>query len=304
MKHKPATDTAKLGTEQRNPVTQNLDTRSALEIARLINAEDAKVAVAVKKALPQIARAIDVIADAFAKGGRLIYVGTGTSGRIGALDAAECPPTFNTKPKTVQFVIAGGVKALGKAVEANEDSCEAGRADIAQRKPTKRDVVVGLAASGRTPYTVAAVEYARSRGAVTVAVTCNRRTPLESASDIPIVVEVGPEVVAGSTRLKAGTAQKMVLNLLSTGAMARAGYVYGDLMVNARLKNSKLVERGIRIVQQATGLDRDGSVKALRKAAGSIPVAIVMTRKKVSKDEAKHLLKVAKAHLRHALKEK
>ncbi len=204
----------------------------------------------------------------------------------------------------MQFVIAGGVKALGKAVEANEDSREAGRADIAQRKPTKRDVVVGLAASGRTPYTVAAVEYARSRGAVTVAITCNRGTPLERASDIPIVVEVGPEVVAGSTRMKAGTAQKMVLNLLSTGAMARAGYVYGDLMVNARLKNSKLVERGIRIVQQATGLDRDGSVKALRKAAGSIPVAIVMTRKKVSKDEAKRLLKLAKAHLRHALKEK
>jgi len=303
MKRKPATDTSKLDTERRNPASQNLDSRSALEITRILNAQDAKVAATVKKALPQIARAIDAIAGALSDGGRLIYVGTGTSGRLGALDAAECPPTFNTDPNTVQFVIAGGVKALGAAVEANEDSREAGRADIAKRKPTKRDVVVGIAASGRTPYTVSAVDYARSRGALTVGITCNRDTPLERTAEIPIVVEVGPEVVTGSTRMKAATAQKMVLNMLSTGAMARLGYVYGNLMVNVHLKNSKLVDRGIRILQQATGLDREASVKALRKAAGSVPVAIVMSKRGVSRSEAERLLKEAKGHVRAALRE-
>ncbi len=304
MKHKPATDTAELGTERRNPRTQGLDSRSALEIARFINAEDAKVARAVKKALPHIARAIDAIADALSNGGRLIYVGTGTSGRLGALDAAECPPTFNTDPKTVQFVIAGGVRALGAAVEANEDSRETGRSDIAKRKPTRRDVVVGLAASGRTPYTVAAVEHARSLGAVTIAITCNRNTPLARAAEIPIVVELGPEVVTGSTRMKAGTAQKMVLNMLSTGAMARLGYVYSNLMVNVHLKNSKLLERGIRILQQATGLNREQSLKALRRAGGSIPVAVVMVRRRVTRTKAERFLQEAEGHVRVALGER
>jgi N-acetylmuramic acid 6-phosphate etherase len=304
MKPKPASDTADLGTEQRNPATKNFDALSALQIARVINAEDAKVAGAVKKALPQIARAIDTIAEALSNGGRLIYVGTGTSARLGALDAVECLPTFNSDPKAVQFVIAGGMKALAAAVEANEDSRPAGAADIAKRKPTQRDVVVGIAASGRTPYTVAAVDYARSRGAKTVAITCNRHTPLERAAEIAIVVEVGPEVVSGSTRMKAGTAQKMVLNMLTTGAMTRLGYVYGNLMVNVHLKNSKLAERGIRILQQATGLDRAGSIKALRKAGGSVPVAIVMTKKKVGKSPAEQLLQQAKGHVRAALGEK
>jgi N-acetylmuramic acid 6-phosphate etherase len=254
--------------------------------------------------LPQIAQAIDTIANALSHGGRLIYVGTGTSGRLGALDAAECPPTFNSDPKTVQFVIAGGVKALAAAVEANEDSRQAGADDIANRQPSKRDVVVGIAASGRTPYTVAAVEYARSHGAATVAITCNRETPLESAAEITIVVEVGPEAIAGSTRMKAGTAQKMVLNMLTTGAMTRLGYVYGNLMVNVHLKNSKLVERGIRILREATGLDRDSSIKMLRQAGGSVPVAIVMTKKKVGKSRAEVLLKNAHGHVRAALGEK
>ncbi len=304
MKPKPASDTADLGTEQRNPATKNFDALSALQIARVINAEDAKVAGAVKKALPQIARAIDTIAEALSNGGRLIYVGTGTSGRLGALDAVECLPTFNSDPKAVQFVIAGGMKALAAAVEANEDSRPAGAGDIAKRKPTRRDVVVGIAASGHTPYTVAAIDYARSRGAKTVAITCNRNTPLERAAEIAIVVEVGPEVVSGSTRMKAGTAQKMVLNMLTTGAMTRLGYVYGNLMVNVHLKNSKLAERGIRILQQATGLDRAGSIKALRKAGGSVPVAIVMTKKKVGKSPAEQLLQQAKGHVRAALGEK
>jgi N-acetylmuramic acid 6-phosphate etherase len=304
MKHKPASDTADLGTEQRNPATQDLDMLSALEIARAINAEDAKVAAAVKQALPQIARAIDTIANALSHGGRLIYVGTGTSGRLGALDAAECPPTFNSDPKAVQFVIAGGVKALGAAVESNEDSRPAGAAGIAKRKPTQRDVVVGIAASGRTPYTVAAVEYARSHGAATVAITCNRETPLERAAEIAIVVAVGPEAVAGSTRMKAGTAQKMVLNMLTTGAMTRLGYVYGNLMVNVHLKNSKLVERGIGILREITRLDRDSSIKVLRQAGGSVPIAIVMTKKKVGKSQAELLLKSAQGHVRAALGEK
>ena len=268
MKHKAATDTAALDTEQRNPATHNLDARSSLEIARLMNTEDAKIAGAVNKALPQIARAIDAVTNALSQGGRLIYVGTGSSGRMGALDASECPPTFNTDPKTVRFVIAGGVRALGAAVEANEDSREGGRADMAKRKPSKRDVVVGIAASGRTPYTIAAVKYARSKGAVTVAVTGNRNLALERAAEIPIVVEVGPEVVTGSTRTKAGTAQKMVLNMLSTAAMARLGYVYGNLMVNLHLKNSKLMERGVRMLQLATGLDR-----AARSKPSAVPEA-------------------------------
>jgi N-acetylmuramic acid 6-phosphate etherase len=301
MKHKPATDTERLSTERPNAKTLHFDSLSSLAIARIINDEDTRVARAVKKSLPQIARAIDAIAAALSEGGRLIYVGTGTSGRLGALDAAECPPTFNTDPKTVRFVIAGGVKALGAAVEADEDSRPAGRADIAKLKPGKHDVVVGISASGRTPYTVAAIEYARSRGAVTVGVASNGGSPLERAVKIPIVVKVGPEVVTGSTRMKAGTAQKMVLNMLSTGAMVRLGYVYGNLMVNARLKNSKLLERGIRILLQATGSDREQMISALRKAGGSVPVAILMVKRHATRAEAERLLRESNGKVRLAL---
>src|SRR5438552_6857182 len=204
-------------TERANPASARLDTKSALQIARTINAEDAKVAGAVKSALPQIARAIDTIADAFRRGGRLIYVGTGTSGRIAALDATECPPTFGTDPKMVQFIIAGGLPALASAVEADEDSREDGERAIASKNPGPKDVVVGIAASGRTPFTIAAIGYARFRGANTIAITCNKNTPLEKAADFAIVTEVGPEVISGSTRMKAGSAQKMVLNMLSSG---------------------------------------------------------------------------------------
>src|SRR5262245_37996088 len=210
-----------LATEQPNPRSADLDTKSAFEIARIINSEDAKVAMAVKRALPQIGRAIDWIAQSLAKGGRLIYVGAGTSGRIAALDAAECPPTFSTDPETVQFVIAGGHPALWGATEASEDSPKLGIRAIAERKPGKRDVVIGIAASGRTPFTIAAVKEARRRGAKTISLTCNRNSPLGKAAELSIVVEVGPEVVSGSTRMKAGTAQKLVLNMLSTGAMTR-----------------------------------------------------------------------------------
>jgi N-acetylmuramic acid 6-phosphate etherase len=282
------------------PASRSLDLKSSLEIARVINAEDAKVATAVKRALPQIARAIDLIATALGLGGRLIYVGAGTSGRIAALDAAECPPTFNTDPETVQFVIAGGVKALGSAVEGNEDSRKLGEREIAKKRPGKNDVVVGIAASGRTPFTVAAVEYARRRAAKTVAVTCNRGSQLAKAAHVAIATEVGPEVLAGSSRMKAGTAQKMVLNMLSTGAMTRLGHVYGNLMVNVHLKNEKLVQRGITIVQKATSISRPSAEKLLRSAA-SVPVALVMFHAEVTRTDAARALRSAKGNVRAAI---
>jgi N-acetylmuramic acid 6-phosphate etherase len=303
LKHKQTRTSAsvsRLSTEQLNPVSRNLDLKSSLEIARIINAEDAKVAAAVKRALPQIARAIDVIAAALNRGGRLIYVGAGTSGRLAALDAAECPPTFNTDPKTVQYVIAGGLKALGSAVEGNEDSRKLGEREIARKKPGKNDVVVGIAASGRTPFTIAAVAYARRRGAKTIAVTCNRGSQLAKAAHLAIVTEVGPEVIAGSSRMKAGTAQKMVLNMLSTGAMTRLGYVYGNLMVNVHLKNDKLVERGITILQSATGVSRQAAEKMLR-AAGSVPAALVMFHAEVGRADAARALRTANNNVRAAI---
>ena len=251
MKSKGKKEISRLLTEQSNHAAANLDQKPSLELARIINAEDAKVAGAVKKALPQVSRAIDEIAAALKRGGRLIYVGAGTSGRMAALDASECPPTFNTDPETVQFVIAGGTRALWSATEASEDSAELGVSAIADRKPDKDDVVVGIAASGRTPFTIAAIEEARRHGSKTIAVVCNPGSPLEEAAHFAIVTEVGPEVVSGSTRMKAGTAQKLVLNMLSTGAMTRLGYVYGNLMVNVHMKNEKLVERGITILQRS-----------------------------------------------------
>ena len=297
-----AVELKKLGTEKQNASSSNLDTMTALEIATVMNREDAKVAKAITKALPEIAKAIDMIADRLAKGGRLIYVGAGTSGRIGAIDASECPPTFNTDPKMVQYVIAGGPKALGSAAEANEDSPELGRADIAEKKPGKKDVVIGIAASGRTPYTISAIEYARKKGAGTVAVVCNSGSALGKAAAVAIEVVVGPEVLTGSTRLKAGTAQKMVCNMLTTGAMARMGYVYGNLMVNVHLKNAKLVERGILILQQAANVDRDSALIALKAAGMKVPVALVMLEAGVSKTEAEKRLKKAKGRVRPALR--
>jgi N-acetylmuramic acid 6-phosphate etherase len=290
-----------LTTEQVNPASSDLDLKSSLELAQIINSEDAKVAQAVQKALPQIAQAIDWIADALRQGGRLIYVGAGTSGRIAALDAAECPPTFNTDPKSVQFVIAGGSKALVGAVEANEDSAKLGERELAKKKPGKKDVVVGIAASGRTPFTVAAVEYARRKGAKTVAVVCNAGSPLEKVAELAIVAEVGPEVLSGSTRMKAGTAQKMILNMLSTGAMTRLGYVYGNLMVNVHLKNKKLAERGAGILQTITGMTREDALSALKKAGNRVPLALVMHKARVSRSLAERGLKGANGNVRHAI---
>ena len=294
-------DLSWLTTEQPNPAARDLDTKSALDIARIINAEDAKVALAVQKALPQIATAIDWVAHSLRNGGRLIYVGAGTSGRIAALDAAECPPTFNTDSKMVQFVIAGGAKALAGATEADEDSRALGVREMRKERVGKKDAVIGLAASGRTPFTVAAVEYARRAGARTLAITCNRGTPIAKAAELAIVVETGPEVLAGSTRMKAGTAEKMVLNILSTGAMVRLGYVYGNLMVNLHRKNSKLAERSVSIVQQALGVRQREALEALRAAKNSVPVAIVMSKADVSRTIAAHSLVRSQGHVRNAI---
>lgn len=292
---------SQLATEQSNPASADLDRKTALEIARIMNAEDAKVAVAVKQALPQIAEAIDLIADCLRNGGRLIYVGTGTSGRIAALDAAECPPTFNADPKTVQFIIAGGPKALGAAVEANEDSAELGEREIAKRRPGKSDVVVGIAASGRTPFTIAALRYARRKSAKTIAVVCNPNSELEAVAHIGIVVETGPEVISGSTRMKAGTAQKMVLNMLSSGAFARMGYVYGNLMVNVRPKNQKLAARAVTILERAASIPHAKATKALKASNGSVPAALVMLQAGVKLSEAEDALESVRGNVRQAI---
>jgi N-acetylmuramic acid 6-phosphate etherase len=294
-------DLGQLPTEQILPDTKDLDQMSSLEIVRLINHEDATVAAAVRHALPQIARAIDVVAAGLRQGGRLIYVGAGTSGRLGALDASEIPPTFNTNPRMVQYIMAGGAKALGSSTEASEDDTRLARAEIKKRKPGKHDIVLGIATSGRTPFTITAVEYARRRGAHTIALTCNRDSPLERAADFAIVTEVGPEVLAGSSRMKAGTAHKMVLNMISTGAMTRLGYVYGNLMVSVWTKNEKLIQRAIRIVEEATGADHETAARALKASGHRTPVAVVMLAAGVTKSKAAAAIKKTKGHVRQAI---
>lgn len=292
---------SQLPTERPNPSAHNLDQKSALAIARLINREDSSVAQAVQRALPQIARAIDLVATAIRQGGRLIYVGAGTSGRIAALDAAECPPTFNVSSRTVQFIIAGGHKALYSETEAEEDNTALARAEIKKRKPRKHDVVLGIASSGRTPFTIAALTEACRRGAHTIALTCNRNSPLERAADFAIVTEVGPEVLAGSSRMKAGTAHKMVLNMISTGAMTRLGYVYGNFMVNVVPKNQKLTARAISILQQTTGADPSTARRTLAASGNRTQVALVMLAANVARNCAGAALKKTKGNVRQAI---
>jgi N-acetylmuramic acid 6-phosphate etherase len=297
----PNSNLESLTTEQLLPAARDLDRMSSLEIATLINKEDSTVAAAVQKALPQIARAVDEVVDGLRHGGRLIYVGAGTSGRLGALDASEIQPTFNTDPRTVQFIMAGGPKALGSSTEASEDDTALAIREIKKRRPGKRDVVLGIASSGRTPFTIAAVEYARRRGARTIALTCNRDSPLERAAHFAIVTEVGPEVLAGSSRMKAGTAHKMVLNMISTGAMTRLGYVYANLMVNVWTKNEKLIQRAVRIVEQATGTDHETAARALKASGNRTPVAVVMLSAGVTRAKAAAALKRSKGHVRQAI---
>ncbi len=290
-----------LGTELRNPASRNMDRMSSLELVTLINREDAKVPRAIRRALPSVAKAVDLIAQQLAKGGRLIYVGTGTSGRIGALDASECPPTFDTNPKMVRFLVAGGERALAHATEASEDSAEQGRRDMAKLRPGKKDVVVGIAASGRTPYTVGAVRLARSKGAITIGIACNPGSALAKVAEHKIEVIVGPEVLTGSSRMKAGTAQKLICNMLSTGAMAQLGYVYSNLMVNMHTKNKKLRERGIAIVETLAQVSRAKALKTLKEAEMSLPVALVTLMGGATAAEAKTRLRKVNGNVRKAI---
>lgn len=277
-------------TEQSNPNTAQIDRLSTLEALTIINAEDRKVAEAVERALPVIARAVDAIVERLQRGGRLFYIGTGTSGRLGVLDASECPPTFGVSPEVVQGIIAGGYEACYKAVEASEDDRDAGAADLRARSLSAADAVVGIAASGRTPYTIGAVEYARGIGALTLCVTCNAETALAAAVEIPIEPIVGPEVIAGSTRLKSGTAQKLVLNMLSTMAMVRLGYVKGNRMSNVQTKNVKLRERAVGILMAECGLEAPAARAALESTEWNLPVALVMIQAGASREAAQAAL--------------
>jgi N-acetylmuramic acid 6-phosphate etherase len=261
-------------TEQDNPRSQNLSSQSSREIVALMNAEDATVAGAVERVLDEVAKAVDETVARLRAGGKLYYIGTGTSGRLGVLDASECPPTFGVSPELVQGVIAGGYEACHRAVEASEDNADAGGADLQQRGLTGKDVLVGIAASGRTPYTVGAVKYARSLGAFTVALTCVSESPITQAADLSIVPVVGPEVLTGSSRLKAGTAQKMVLNMISTATMVGLGYVSGNRMSNLQARNTKLRERAVRIVTAETGRDQAEATQALEASNWSIREAV------------------------------
>ena len=289
--------------EQRNAASRNLDRMSAMQIARLMNREDRKVAAAVGRQLPAIARAVDAIVKAIRNGGRMIYVGAGSSGRMAVLDAAECPPTFGTSPKLVQALIAGGRPAVTGAVEGAEDSPANAKRDLRAKKLARRDVLVGITASGTTPYVLAALKYARKRGATTVAITVNQHTPVARLAKILIAIDVGPEILTGSTRLKAGTSQKMVLNMLSTAAMARLGHVYENLMIDVKPSNQKVSARILRILAEASGKNLSAAEHALRQAGHNMRVALVMLELGVNAQGAKKKLRTAKGGVREALGE-
>jgi len=303
MTQHSALSTQRLQTEARNPRTMELDRLPVEELARVLHAENYGVADAVGAALPEVARAIEVIAERLRDGGRLFYVGAGTSGRLGVLDASECPPTFGVEPEKVQGIIAGGDRALCHSVEGAEDDREAATNDLRARGVAAGDVVVGIAASGRTPYVIGALETARAAGAFAIAVVNVRPAEMESVADLTIAAVTGPEPLTGSTRLKAGTAQKMILNLLSTGAMVRLGKTYGNLMVDVQAGNEKLRERAIRIVTDVTGVDRERARSTLEEADWRVKPAIVMLRLNVSLAEAEARLASAEGFVRVALGE-
>lgn len=290
-------------TEQRNPASRNLDRMSSLEIIRLMNGEDQKVARAVKLVVPAIAQAVDKIVRRMRGGGRLIYVGAGTSGRLAILDASECPPTFGVPRTQVQALIAGGKRAIVSAVEGAEDSTANAARDLRRKKLSKRDVVVGVAASATTPYVLGAMKYAKKVGAATIGVAANRVGPLRKLTEIFIGVEVGPEVLTGSTRLKAGTAQKMVLNMLSTATMVQLGHAYENLLIDMERTNKKLEERTIRILTEASGKSVSSAEQALRETGHDMRAGLVMLKRGVKVQEARTLLREAKGNLRAALGE-
>lgn len=292
-----------LATEQPNPATSDIDRMSPLQIVQTINAQDEQVARAVQQVLPHIAAAIEQTAARLRTAGRLIYVGAGTSGRLGALDASECPPTFNLPPDIVLSCLAGGPQAFDRAHEDLEDSMEAGQADLAKLNITPSDVVVGITASGRTPYALGAIAHARTHGALTIGIVCNAHTQLEQQVDIIIAPLIGPEVIAGSTRLKAGTAQKMVLNMLSTGTMILLGKTFGNLMVDVQATNHKLRQRALSIVQQTTGLDRDKAEDLLKAAGDDTKTAILIARAHLSPEQARATLATHHGVLRATLED-
>lgn len=292
-----------LATEQRNSHSQHIDSVSTEDMLRIINDEDHKVADAVGAIIPDIAKAVDTIADRLRHGGRLFYMGSGTSGRLGILDAVECPPTYSTDPERIQGLIAGGYEAIFRAKEGAEDSPELGRQDLIAKNLTADDVVVGLSASGRTPYVVGGLTYAASVGAATIAIDCSPHSAIGACADIDLCAIVGPEVVTGSTRMKAGTAQKMIANMLSTGAMIRLGKVYGNLMVDVKSSNQKLEERARRIVMTATGCSRQEAVKALAESQGRAKTAIVMILLNLPAKEAEDRLAAAQGYVAAVLKE-
>jgi N-acetylmuramic acid 6-phosphate etherase len=294
-------DLSTLGTETRNERTADLDRMPVTELLSVMNDEDRTVALAVREALPEIGAAVEAITESLRRGGRLIYIGAGTSGRIGLLDAVECPPTFGTSPEQVVGLLSGGPGAFVLAVEGAEDEPTRAVADLDEIGVDDRDTVVGLAASGRTPYVVGGLRHAARKGAVTVSVACNRDAAVSRYADIPIEIPTGPEVLTGSTRLKAGTAEKMVCNMLSTASMVRLGKAYGNLMVDVKASNEKLVDRARRIVVQATGADPDTAADALRAADGHAKTAIVMLLAHCTAEEATRRLEKADGDTRTAI---
>jgi N-acetylmuramic acid 6-phosphate etherase len=267
-------DLKHLATEKANPASARIDRQSTARVVAIINQQDATVAAAVRNELPRIAQSVDLIVASLKQGGRLFYLGAGTSGRLGALDASEIPPTYNVSSRFVQGIIAGGRRALTHSIEGAEDSADGGRRDLVKRKLQARDVVVAITASGRTPYAIGALEYARQVGAPAIALACNANPEIARVADVTIAVATGPEVVAGSTRMKAGTAQKMVLNMLSTAAMIRLGHVHGNYMINVQMTNAKLRERGLTFLQEILGIDRAAAARLLKRSGNDLKAAI------------------------------
>jgi len=289
-------------TETQNPSWADIDSLSTSELLRVMNEADQEIPLAVNRELAQIAQAVDGIVERLEKGGRLFYLGAGTSGRLGVLDASECPPTFHTPPELVQGIIAGGDRALRHSVEQAEDDPSQGRRDLEDRNFSARDALVGIAASGRTPYVLGGLQFARSIGALTIGLSCTPHSQVASAAEIAVTPVPGPEIVTGSTRMRAGTATKLVLNMISTGVMIRMGYVYGNLMVNVQPTNDKLTDRARRIIAKITGVSYDEATRLLTDA-GSVRTAILMHDRKLSRDQAEARLAAAKGRLRVALQE-
>lgn len=291
-----------LVTEAQNPASEAIDSLPTLDLLKVMNEADGEITLAVKRELPHIAAAVDQIVDRLEQEGRLFYIGAGTSGRLGVLDASECPPTFNTPPDLVQGIIAGGDRALRHPIERAEDDPAQGRRDLEDRRFSGKDALVGIAASGRTPYVLGAMEYARSLGALTIGLSCTPQSKVAAAAEIAITPVPGPEIVTGSTRMRAGTATKLVLNMISTGVMIRMGYVYGNLMVNVQPTNDKLTDRARRIIAQITGVSYEEAARLLEEA-GSVRVAILMHELNLPRNDAEALLSAAKGRLRTALQE-